>query len=114
MHVGYCALQYARPPYLAGPRRFEDAVAWRVAFNSDRVKPIARILDREVQTEGAAIVRIGRLPSLAAKEFFHGVAEPVAFGCTRIAFEWALVTRRPSSARPESAAPSETVRAYSR
>ena len=100
MHVVYRVLQYARPPYLAGPCRFEDTVARRVAFNSDHVEPGARVLDREIQTEGAAIVRVGRLPSLAAEESSTASLNPSRSVVPALRSDACSVTKRPSSARP--------------
>src|SRR5437588_8839838 len=81
--VGYRMAQHTRPPYFARPGRFEDAVARGVAFNPDRVEAGARIFDREVETEGAAVVRISEFPTLATEEFLHGVAKAVALGAAR-------------------------------
>jgi hypothetical protein len=78
--------QHARPPDLAGPRRFQDAVARSVAFYPDRVESGAGVCDREVETECAAIVGMGRLPSLSTEKFVHRVAKSVTFGTTRFAF----------------------------
>jgi hypothetical protein len=84
--MGYSVPQYAWPPHFPSPCGFEDPVARRVAFNSDRIKSGSRTLDCKVQTESAAIVRTGQLPSLAAEEFFHGIVEPIAFGDGPTAF----------------------------
>ena len=59
-------------------------MTWRIAFNAYHGKAGVRILDREVQAEGATVVCIARLPFLTAEEFFYRVAEAVAFDRTSI------------------------------